>query len=672
MKPYFANSMVIMAAAMMIIGTSAYCLDFPGTKPGDAKVLLSDSSITVCNAVISESWSVKDGRLKPGSLTDKISGASIEYDQAKSEAFRIMLGDGRTINASDCRLLGKPHLENIEGNRSAPRVSERSYGKQVVIDLSIPGSELKLRWRAILRNGSNYIRQAVSMSTSQSDILVKRIVLVSLTPKSTVNARVVGTCPGSPIVTGNLFLAYEHANSDAEVHQTGLLEAGLNRNSSVKPGHETVQVSVAGVTPEGQLRRGFLYYIERERAYPYRPFMHYNSWYDLRPPTETDALDVINSFGRELVEKRGVKLSCFAWDDGWDDPKSLWQIDKTLFPHGWAPLLKAGKKYGIPMGLWMSPFGGYGEKRTLRAQYARERGIKTGPDDTFSLAQANYYDIFFDTSMKALKDLGCVYFKYDGLTASRIEETEAAFGMVDDLRKVRPNLFVNLTTGTWPSAYYLWYGDSIWRSGQDWAYEGKGTPRNRWVNYRDATTYRNVVTGGPLYPLNSLMTHGFIVGRTEEQAAFGTDPIELRDDMHDTFGSGTATLELYVTTNLMSQRNWDDLAESSKWYLGNTDVLVDTHWVGGNPSKGEIYGWASWSKRKGILTLRNPNDVPGTITIDIGKVFELPKHAATTYVLSSPWKADTGKEKITLRAGEPHTISVAPFDVLVFDAMPVK
>jgi len=53
---------------------------------------------------------------------------------------------------------------------------------------------------------------------------------------------------------------------------------------------------VFGVTPAGQLRRGFQAYLENERAAPFRTFLHYNSWYDIgyfTPYTEAEALAVV-------------------------------------------------------------------------------------------------------------------------------------------------------------------------------------------------------------------------------------------------------------------------------------------------------------------------------------------------------------------------------------------
>ena len=54
------------------------------------------------------------------------------------------------------------------------------------------------------------------------------------------------------------------------------------------------------------MRREFLAYLERERAHPYRPFLNYNTWYDIGYFSRFDAaaaIDVITAFGEELVEE---------------------------------------------------------------------------------------------------------------------------------------------------------------------------------------------------------------------------------------------------------------------------------------------------------------------------------------------------------------------------------
>jgi len=96
-------------------------------------------------------------------------------------------------------------------------------------------------------------------------------------------------------------------------------------------------------------------------------------------------------------------------------------------------------------------------------------------------------------------------------------------------------------------------------------------------------------------------------------------------------------------------------------------VLKDTHWIGGDPGKLEVYGWASWTPEKGIVVLRNPSDKPQEFLLDVGKAFELPGYAARSYWTHSPWAADKAQAAIRLRAGKAHRVALKPFEVLTLD-----
>ena len=195
---------------------------------------------------------------------------------------------------------------------------------------------------------------------------------------------------------------------------------------------------------------------------------------------------------------------------------------------------------------------------------------------------------------------------------------------------------------------------------------GWGSKRQQQITYRDNETYHNVVCRAPLYPLNSLMTQGVMFANH----GLPNEAEDLVEDIRAFFASGTNCQELYITPSLLDSQTWDALAEAARWSRDNADVLVDMHWVGGDPNAGEVYGWASWSKRKAILALRNPKDEPGKIMLDIAKVLELPEGAPQKYSLSSPWQEDAGKNAVVLSAGKEHTFELQPFEVLVFDATP--
>ncbi len=433
-----------------------------------------------------------------------------------------------------------------------------------------------------------------------------------------------------------------------------------------------------GTSAPGQLRRDFLAYLERERAHPYRTFLHYNSWYDLgyfNKYDEAGALDVIHAFGDELHVKRGVTLNSFLFDDGWDDSKTLWHFNSG-FPHGFTNLKRAAAEYGAAPGVWLSPWGGYGQPRKDRLQYGKAQGYETNAGG-FALSGPKYFKLFHDTCVDFIKRYGVNQFKFDGTgNASHVvpgsafdSDFDAMIALIGDLRRVEPDLFVNLTTGTFPSPFWLRYCDSIWRGGDDDSFAGVGTPREQWITYRDGDTYAGIVKKGPLYPINSLMLHGMIYARHAGKLA--TDPgNDLRNEIRAYFGTGTQLQEMYMTPSLLSTQNWDDLAQAANWSRGNAGTLVDTHWVGGDPVKLEPYGWASWSAEKGILVLRNPGDTPGTIDIDVALALELPEAAPQRYTVSSPWHESTTAPR-RLAAGAPQTFRLAPFEVLTMELQPV-
>ena len=102
---------------------------------------------------------------------------------------------------------------------------------------------------------------------------------------------------------------------------------------------------------------------------------------------------------------------------------------------------------------------------------------------------------------------GVNQFKFDGTgNADHVvagsaftNDFDAAIHLIGDLRQLKPDIFINLTTGTWPSPFWLFYADSIWRGGEDTGFAGAGSDREQWITYRDGETYANIVEGGRLY-----------------------------------------------------------------------------------------------------------------------------------------------------------------------------
>lgn len=622
------------------------------------------------NDAIGFQWRLAGGIPHPAFLQDKLNGVSYPLN---GECFQLVLGDGTVLNASDFAITAPVKLERAEPNPNAVTLSKRRGGLQLVGKFFAANRNLAAEWRALLPKGTAHVRQELTLRAVGKDVLIKEIILFDETMPG---ARSIGTVEGSPIVIGSCFLGYEHPMARNLADEAGRVRCAYLRDAMLQDGETLTQSFVAGVTRYGQMRRGFLAYIEEERAHPYRPFLHYNSWYDIAwfdcKFNEAQCLDAINQIGMELTQKRHVRLNSFLFDDGWDDNQTLWQFH-IGFPNGFTPLKEAAAKWQSAPGVWLSPFGGYDGAKEQRLRYGSEQGFETNSSG-FSLAGPKYYTRFHDICLQMIRQYGVNQFKFDGLAAqsragsgeNNTRDGDAMLRLIADLRRAAPEIYINQTTGTWPSPFWLLSVDSIWRDGSDWSFYGKGSYRQQWITYRDMTTYHYVVKAGPLYPLNSLMLGGIIYAVRADHLAAALDD-EFADEVHDYFGTGTQLQEMYITPRLLNARNWDDLAEAANWSRAHAGVLVDTHWVGGDPGKDQIYGWASWVKGEGVLTLRNPSEHPAVFTADVRDLFELPDAAAKSFSLRSPWKKDHGLPFVKMKAGEFHTFKLRPFEVLVLE-----
>ena len=638
-----------------------WALEYPATPPGKTTGSVEAQRLALANRAVRCQWALDASRIAAVTVTNNHTGQTLRLDAGGMPS--IVLDDGRKIDLAALQPAKPPHLE-----------------KDALVAVSKDGaSGLDMRWSAELGDGANAIVQTLEL-TAARDTKIKELVFVDAAIKG---ARRLGRVDGSVVVCGDIFVAVEHPLAKNTVGKDSRVRCALPRGNVLEAGQTWRYSSVVGVVPPGQLRRGFLYYLERRRAHPYRPFLHYNSWYHLnigRPDnhmTEAECLATIEHFGRELVTRRGAKMDAFVWDDGWDDFNSLWGFHKD-FPDGFKKLKAAGAKSGAAQGVWMSPWGGYGGPKKKRLAYGKSQGYETNRNG-FSMAGPKYRAAFRDVCLKMMRHNGVVFFKFDGMgggggtgaPGELADDVDAVLRLTGELRKENADLFISATVGTWASPFWVLYADSIWRQGGDTGFHGPGNGRQQWITYRDMYCYRCIVQWGPLYPLNSLMLHGPCIGERANPARMSRDEKSVADEFWTFFGSGTNLQELYVSPHLLTPKMWDELAAAAKWSRANADVLVDTHWIGGDPGLGDAYGWASWQPRKGIVVLRNPSDKPRTYDLELARDLELPDKHLTDCLLKSPRPA---QRIATLRAAavEPRRIELEPFEVLIFEtaAMP--
>ncbi len=617
-----------------------------------------------------------NGRFDGISVKDGISRRSI----AIKEAFVLVLKNKTELRSTEMKVTPIADASSVvDPHQALRRVRDKAAATNYCWQFTSIEQSASVAWCLTARQGTGYVRELLRISAGSTDLQIAEVRLLQF---ADADAQVEGSVQGSPIVDANMFFGVEHPLSVSAV-DNDIVKASLLRDLPLRAGQSITYSAVIGTSQPGQLRRAFLAYLESERPRAYEPFLHYNSWYDLGYGNRFDeagAIDRINAFGQHLSVERHVKLDSFLFDDGWDNPNTLWGFNPG-FPDGFTKAGEAAAKYHAGIGVWLSPWGGYDEEKKERIAYGRSHGFEI-MNDGYALSGPKYFDRFEQTCLEMVDKYHVNQFKFDGTgNANRVfpgsafdSDFDAAIHLIERLRKEQPELLINLTTGTTASPFWLFYADSIWRGGEDHSFSGVGSSRQQWITYRDAQTYKNIVLKGPLFPLNSLMLHGIVYAKQAKDLA--SDPgNDFAAEVHSYFGSGTQLQEMYITPALLTKANWDTLAGGARWSRAHSETLKDTHWIGGDPDKLEVYGWAAWSPKLGIVTLRNPSSQSKHYSLNLAKAFELPINDRLTYSVHSTWsdakdwQPDTSR---TMRSNKPFDVELAPFEVLTLEVDPLS
>lgn len=631
------------------MGSWAQAVIFPQKKqPGVAKITQKSNSYQLANKVLKASFINTGGKLY-------FNGCPELGLQPHTELFKVLLGDGSTVAATGMKL-EDVKMVTLAENPSAATASLRYAGK--ALEARFTYKELSIVWRAVLRNGSHYLRTEMDIQAAK-DLPMKGIVAMNyLVAKNSAYTapEVVGNTRGAILASNHIFAGLETPmglNSSKDEGNATHIEGLWRRNTTLKAGKTWNISSVVGLVAPNQLRRSFLAYSERERAVAWRPYPVYISWYELnidrnnaQAPsykgnmTVEQCADVVSHWKTHFYDKYHMAPKAFVWDDGWDQ-YGTWTFNPN-FPNGFDEPANEAKKMGTGIGAWLGPVGGYGQSGEYRRAYWRSKG-------GMQLSNEDYYNFFIRCCTNMIDRYDFRFFKFDGISAQASaigpdegtrgeENAEAIISIERAVRQKRPDIFLNTTVGTWASPFWFHFTDAVWRQEGDYGEAGdQGTDRERWITYRDRLVYQNFIQRSPVCPINTLMTHGFILSRWGAVSK-NMDYDGIVREMRCAFACGSGMVELYNDYKLMdeikdNQGNagalWKDLAECIKWQQEQADVLPDAHWVGGNPwdgKKANVYGWAAWNGKKSVLTLRNPSASAQTFTTTLREALDIPAY----------------------------------------------
>jgi len=381
------------------------------------------------------------------------------------------------------------------------------------------------------------------------------------------------------------------------------------------------KTAVLGVTEPGQVAGRFRQYLNSiigERSSP-PLFFAWKSWVTVRSPNEANSLALINDFRRKLHDATGARLDSFALDDGWDKKASLWEIEKSRFPRGFEPLVAALKPMNTGLGLWISPCSGYSHADWL----ASTRGYKKNAWDwLLCMSDPNYRRDIVKAVTGLVKKYDVNYVKFDAFCApcdaeghahhlpdnyAKEANTDAYLELLAALRRMQPKVFINITTGTWMSPWWLRYVDAVWDQVFDgWSPAIAPTPERSYsqITDRDAV-FRKRCRENPWFPFEAV-----------ENLGIWTQNYNYIDEQIMTILSrGCRLISFYlpVPQGPDAERNWRFFGSAINWARHNEKALCRTRMILGDAMQLEPYGYAHVRGERGILVLRNPFVTPRTV-----------------------------------------------------------
>ncbi len=458
--------------------------------------------------------------------------------------------------------------------------------------------------------------------------------------------------------------------------------------------------AVIGVTPENNVKFWFMKYLNSIRVAKLRPYTLYNSWYDLRSVdfpnvprkywmNEKNVFRIIDEIKSNFVLKHGISIDAFVLDDGWDIYASDWKLRTKQFPNGMNAISRKLKEINSTLGLWFGPTGGY-SFRMKRINWMKAHGYEVvGAHGNWQpmmcIAGKNYKKLLKKRVTDFVKNASVGYYKWDGIQFSCSEPNhghpigkysrravmESVADICGSVRKLNPDIFLNITSGTWLSPWWIKYANTIWMQGGDYGYSDVPSisSRDRAITYRDITLYNDFKKYDLWFPISNLMTHGIIKGELQKLGGEKEPLDKFTDNAVLYFARGVAMYELYISPDILSDDEWNSLAQALQWGKSNFDILMNTEMIGGNPNKSAPYGYAHFKDEQGIVAVRNPKIEDDKISFVLSSDFGLDKNVKNL-VMEKIYPVNIFSDKL-FKSGDTVSVNLQGFETAIYKFYPI-
>jgi hypothetical protein len=475
------------------------------------------------------------------------------------------------------------------------------------------------------------------VTTTQAKLL-KEVILEDIDARGRQYRTFPGEIQSYPVLFEGFFAGIEFPIATTRVEGEHILighSPGLRAAPNIE--YET-RKAVFGCAPPGKELEAFRRYILAHRPASASLHVDYNSWWTSPAPyyTEKDILDLMEVFRAKLYEPHKAAFDTFCIDMGWSDMKSLWEIDKKLFPEGFSGIQRSAEAMNSRLGLWISPCSGY--PTALDVKWAKENGYEALPG-ALCLGGKRYQTAFKERLADMVTRYNVRHIKLDGyrftcpesdhghepglLSAEPI--AEGIIAAAEAVHRAAPDTWLEPTCfGLNPSPWWLFFFNSVIGSFGDDAPNGRVPAPVYRESYTTARDFFNL-QGAYWNPAPQVAQEVLgIVHQTGEP---------FMNDAVMTVLRGHAFLPVYLNPRYMDAARWKSLADLLVWARANAASMTDTtpllphSWQDGKCPKftaqasmpRKPYGYAHWQDDDGLVVLRNPWIAPQTYPLVLGE-----------------------------------------------------
>lgn len=671
---------------------------------------------TLGNEYAERVLTVEDGVLSTERIDNKRAGKSLL--PTACDEFRLRLSQGTHTTGTDVILTTR----DFTCIRVTPGTLQKHPGKSIEFVLRNEAFDLTVTVRYELSNDDFFMRKQLQV-VSGKPITLERVdveaisvddasqpyTIREITAQSDGNTKW-RTGLGQPLVTTNsgTFWGIEFPAADNQVVDKQLLCGYLFGRELTAGQAYTSYKAVMGCSDDPRyLSDAFYDYIDSIRVRPLRLQIQYNSWFDFgNGVSAKHFISSVEKVNEELCVERGVPpLSAYVIDDGWQDsPKGadwseqVWPVNEKFDPR-FERSFAAVRKAKSELGLWLSPQCNFGAKFPVPSMRENKMGAL---GSWMSLADTPYMDML-EKRLVEFTEMGITYFKLDGLfghlntrefdidgadhgvpvmpqldtegfTSSdkRLNDnkydelkiyyltvgSERLMSIFAAMSRVNPDVFIVISNGAWLSPWWLMHCDAVWMiNAADAA--GNSTRTDQLV-YRDGIYHDIWAKEYTYFPMSALFNH------EPKKTGTGESREEFQRYLYMNLSRGTGFIELYLVTAVLSESDWDVLAEGLQWARRVFPAFKHARMHGGDPRRREVYGFTGWNSEQGYLSIHNPADALRQYRVVLDRALGL-KPSDTEFYVWSPLDDSLKGLKESYRYGDEISVTLEPGEIRIIN-----